>query len=271
MVSPTNVVVLVTSCVFSSPMPITGWMPPQLVLRSSLNTRASRCCGFGSYFFARNAIQEEVCSARLVRHTGVALGGGILSIAGTVGVTVGMFDPVAILLPTSASLVLLLVNTWRHNEYRSPLPESAFEIKESLIPNAGQGLFAANPIPKDMYLMDYGGELLTEEEYFVRYPNGQGLYVASVNEPIPLPGFGTLSQPTYIDAIHPPSSLDQSTNRLARYMNSLTIQDGANVYWKKQRYGPQGGQMHLYTLRDISIGEELCFDYGENYWGALIE
>jgi SET domain len=271
MISPTKFVMLATSCAFVSPILINGWMPPRLVLRSSLKARASRYCGSGSYVCAHKTIQEEVRSARLVRHTGVALGGGILSLAGTVGIAVGMFDPVAILLPTVATLVLFLVNSWRHNEYRSPLPESAFEIKASLIPNAGQGLFAANTIPKDMYLMDYAGELLSEEEYFIRYPSGQGRYVASVNEPIPLPGLGILSQPTYIDAIHPPSSLDQSTNRLARYMNSLTIQDGANVYWRKQRYGPQGGRMHLYALRDISMGEELCFDYGENYWGALVE
>ena len=28
----------------------------------------------------------------------------------------------------------------------------------------------------------------------------------------------------------------------------------------------QGGQVAFFTARDVNIGEELCFDYGENYW-----
>jgi SET domain-containing protein len=46
--------------------------------------------------------------------------------------------------------------------------------------------------------------------------------------------------------------------------------DAANVAWRKQRRGPRRA-MHFYTTRPVRAGEELCFDYGEEYWAALQE
>jgi hypothetical protein len=36
----------------------------------------------------------------------------------------------------------------------------------------GNGAFAAKKIPKDTYLCDYEGELITNNEYWRRYPEG---------------------------------------------------------------------------------------------------
>ena len=44
----------------------------------------------------------------------------------------------------------------------------------------------------------------------------------------------------------------------------------ANVCWRKQRLGARKA-MHFYALRSIERGEELCFDYGDEYWTALGE
>ena len=150
------------------------------------------------------------------------------------------------------------------------------EVKQSTIPSAGLGLFAAAEIPADTYLFDYEGEVLSEEQYFERYPDGQGCYVAVIDEQIPLslPWIASKwTEPIYIDGI------DQAKSNMARYMNSKSKVgerthtsngdgDGPNVRWKKQRYGSQSGSMHFYTLRDVKSGDELCFDYGRNYWDA---
>ena len=55
----------------------------------------------------------------------------------------------------------------------------------------------------------------------------------------------------------------------ARWMNHASGSD-ANVSWKKQRQGPQPA-MHFYTTVPIRAGDELCFDYGDEYWAALGE
>jgi len=36
--------------------------------------------------------------------------------------------------------------------------------------------------------------------------------------------------------------------------------------WKKQQFGKQAGRMYFYTIRDVLEGEELLFDYGNEYW-----
>ena len=144
------------------------------------------------------------------------------------------------------------------NESQNPLPSSSFQVAESTIPNAGMGLFAGTNIAKSTYLFDYEGEILTEDEYFDKYPNGDGRYVAQVNTGIwSLLG---IAEPLYIDA------MDPKLSNLARFMNSSG--NNANVYWKKQAFGTQAGTMHFYTIRDIQKGEELLFDYGDNYWEA---
>ena len=95
------------------------------------------------------------------------------------------------------------------------------------------------------------------------------MYVACIDEQIPLPlesVLGDLVDPIYIDGADP------SKSGLARYMNSLPKEDiGNNVSWRKQRYGPQAGRMHFYTTKQVNEGDELCFEYGSNYWDAVQE
>ena len=55
---------------------------------------------------------------------------------------------------------------------------------------------------------------------------------------------------------------------MARWMNHAS--SGANVMWKKQRLGPSPA-MHFYSTARIREGDELCFDYGIEYWEALGE
>lgn len=208
-------------------------------------------------------IMQEVQSSRRFRQSGVLLGGTVLSLALFLGITAKIFDPVPVLIVTTTIIAYFISNTLNYNETSPPLPDSFFEVRKSEIPNSGNGLFARKEIAKGTYLMDYVGEVLSEGEYFQRYPTGQGRYVACISESIPFPDFGKLSEPTYIDGI------DASQSNLARYMNSKRIEEGANVFWKKQRFGNRA--MHFYAAQDVTAGDELCFDYGSNYWDAIIQ
>ena len=94
-------------------------------------------------------------------------------------------------------------------------------------------------------------EALDEEQMFARYPSADGRYIACLTDDL------------YIDGVDPELS------NVARWMNHASP-ERANVMWRKQRLGPRKA-MRFYTLRDVAAGDELCFDYGSEYWDALGE
>jgi SET domain-containing protein len=55
----------------------------------------------------------------------------------------------------------------------------------------------------------------------------------------------------------------------ARWMNHASG-NAVNVEWKKQRLGAHPA-MHFYASAAIKEGDELCFDYGDEYWAPLGE
>ena len=92
---------------------------------------------------------------------------------------------------------------------------------------------------------------LDETQMFGRYPQADGRYVACITDDL------------YIDGA------DAARSNVARWMNHAPA-ERANVAWRKQRLGPRKA-MHFYATRPIAQGEELCFDYGSEYWTALGE
>lgn len=209
----------------------------------------------------KNALQQAVRRERRIRQTGALVGGSLIGGAIVFGTCLGFFDPIVF-----GSLVVLIVLiiagiTESFNEYQSPLSESKFMVQESTLPNAGMGLFTTVFIEKGSFVIEYIGEKLTEDEYYNRYPNGTGRYVAEIKN-------GS-NPPSYIDGENIAKS------GLARYINSSSNNDNqntkkannpANLVWKKQQFGKQAGRMYLYTIRDVLEGEELLFDYGNEYW-----
>lgn len=203
-----------------------------------------------------NPLRLQMMKERRLRTTGLLVGISFLSIASALGCVLGFFDPLLFLGLGVIGISVGYGITESYNEYQAPLPLSSFEVQQSTVPDAGMGLFAGINIVESTYLFDYEGEVITEEEYFSRYPNGDGRYVARVDTGC----FSLLgSEPVYIDGIDPEKS------NVARYMNSAT-ENKANVYWKKQQFGSQAGAMHFYSLKDIQNGDELLFDYGSTYW-----
>jgi SET domain-containing protein len=104
--------------------------------------------------------------------------------------------------------------------------------------SAGLGLFAAEPIPKGARVIEYAGNLLTEEEY-------------------------QKCRSSYLFDIGPKGALDGSPrwNR-ARYINhSCKPNCIAKV---------RGKRVFIHALRNIKAGEELGYDYGADYFDAYI-
>lgn len=223
-----------------------------------------------------NELQKQIQRHRRMRQRGVSGGvtliviGSILGVlsSGTINVSMADFHTTActtgIIIMAMALQKIILV---RRNKQPSPgkdpkhkpLPYDDFYVQESRIPDAGQGLFTKIPLRRGSYLFDYEGEILTETDYFQRYPTGDSRYVVEI------PGRAWVwdeTEPVYIDAA------DVEQSNLARFINS---QPGpmSNIHRWKHRINATAGKMHLYAARDIQAHEELCFDYGDQYWEAL--
>ena len=202
--------------------------------------RLRRCAGAQCSAVDRPPLQQELLARRRIKTAGLVLGTVMLGGGSAAGLQAGMFD--ARLLETvfwwvtvfgSASLGLW---TLRHDEWRET-GYAPVEVKES--PGMGQGLFATASIGEGTFLFPYAGEVLSEDEFFARYPTGQGRYVAGVGD-------------VFIDG-------SDEKYGPARWMNHGSAAR-ANVRYKKQRFGPLAPAMYFYAASDIAPGAELLFD-----------
>lgn len=116
-------------------------------------------------------------------------------------------------------------------------------IKKSKIKNAGKGVFASKNIPKNTKLGVYKGKLLDNKQ-LLRKRNTS--YVWQINKKLFVDGSTIVK------------------NNILRFVNGCKTKKQhkkcnvfAYIYDKK---------IHYKTLRNISQGEELLIDYGEEYW-----
>ena len=110
----------------------------------------------------------------------------------------------------------------------------------------GLGLFARQELSDNTWVGDYVGEVLSQEEYLQRYPNEDAAYVLSANTDY------------NIDAADPARS------SFLRYANHS--RDFNMIYTVLRVRGRRQKHVKFYTTRRVLPGEELCFDYGEQYW-----
>ena len=115
-----------------------------------------------------------------------------------------------------------------------------FEIRTSTIEGAGMGLFARHAIGEEDTIGYYTGEVITEKEF--HDPNRPfSAYVMWVNKDHILVGEGPKANYTrYINHDDEPNAFLVVSNR-----------------WKTARFQ---------ALRDIEPGEEIFFNYGDDYW-----
>lgn len=115
-----------------------------------------------------------------------------------------------------------------------------FDIRASTIEGAGRGLFAKRPIREEDTIGHYTGEIITEEE-FHDPERPFSAYVLWVCRTHIILGEGPKANYTrYINHSDQPNAFLVVSSR-----------------WKTARFE---------ALRDIAPGEEIFFNYGEDYW-----
>ena len=104
---------------------------------------------------------------------------------------------------------------------------------------SGIGLFAAEDMPRDAFVIEYWGKVVTDEEA----DEVGGKYLFRVE------GGKTI--------------LGNHRGNPARYLNHSC---------KPNCEGEMDGKrIFIYTKRKILAGEELCYDYGKEYWSDFIK
>jgi uncharacterized protein len=102
----------------------------------------------------------------------------------------------------------------------------------------GLGLFAVHPIAKKEYIVTYSGKWISTEEARRRE---------------------RLGNPRYLFEVNSRWTIDGSTRRnLGRYANHSCKPNAEPVLRK--------GKMVLLALQAIAPGEEITYDYGEDYF-----
>jgi hypothetical protein len=129
---------------------------------------------------------------------------------------------------------------------------SMVEIRDSLIPGAGKGLFAKTDIPDETYIGFYDGRYLTDEEIDA-LDDLHSSYLFLVPE--------CAEEPVYTgivgDLNHPISKVNYAPAEINGKKTHLQ-----NVEFHEQCEEPYE---QLYTIRDVKAGEELYTDYGPEY------
>lgn len=112
----------------------------------------------------------------------------------------------------------------------------AVRVKRSA---TGKGLFAAEPIPKGARIIEYIGTVISEQE--AERDNGKYLFEVGKGKTIN----GNIPSNT------------------ARYINHSCVPNC-------EADGPEG-KVYIWALRNIKPGEELTYDYGEDYFDRHIK
>lgn len=105
----------------------------------------------------------------------------------------------------------------------------------------GLGLIAQKPIPKGKRIVEYFGPLITNEEVD-RHPYGK--YFFGLNKKWALDG--------------------SSRDNIARYVNHSCKPNAEAIVSHRYR-------VWIYALKRIKPGEEITYDYGEEYFEGVIK
>jgi len=105
--------------------------------------------------------------------------------------------------------------------------------------NAGLGLFAKEDIPKDAYVIEYFGPLLSDDEADLK----GGKFLFEIDKNVVIDGSSRENKARYI-------------NHSCR-SNCLTEIDGKRLF--------------VYAKKNIKAGEEITFNYGRSYFNDFIK
>ena len=142
--------------------------------------------------------------------------------------------------------------------------EAGVQVKPA--PGKGFGAFATRPFEKDEIVGDYVGEKLTLREKDARYlGTGQTwkdkVWLAS------RAARGATATGDYIFQVDDDLFVDAEDPVHANWCRYVNHDGDPNMRVKSLAYA-FGGEPRVWFVanRDIEPGEELCFDYGDEYW-----
>lgn len=128
-----------------------------------------------------------------------------------------------------------------------PLLEKQLEVKESMIPGAGKGLFTNEFIPKNTRIIEYKGRIRTWQE--AQYDD-TNYYIFFVNEN------------HVIDA-------KRQKKSLARYINDANGLQKVKGLRNNAQFICDGLKVFVESTRDIPAGTEIFVGYGKEYWQVI--
>ena len=142
---------------------------------------------------------------------------------------------------------------WLAATCSQPLNESSFAVRPA--GRKGLGLFATEPIERGVYLFDYQGVIIKEEDFV-----GSD-YAVGINNAA---GIKYL-----VDGADPNSGFGRYLNHAVRDPTCVLVREAYNPHSVGCDDPPP--RLHILTARDVAEGEELVFDYGEEYWRGRSE
>ncbi len=124
-------------------------------------------------------------------------------------------------------------------------------IKESQIPGSGNGLFTAIPIYKDEVISIFKGKILSDKEAQYRVTNGEDGY------------FINMPDGTILDSM--------KVNCFAKYANDALGFVKTKFKNNSRITLDENGNVCIVANRNILVGEEIFYSYGNKYWKKYSE
>jgi hypothetical protein len=131
-----------------------------------------------------------------------------------------------------------------------PYLEKYLYIKQSLLPNAGKGLFTKVKIAKGIRIIEYKGKLERWVDVKGEEENGSNLYLLQV------------TKSKAINAKHRLKSL-------ARYANDSNGPSKVRGLKNNCEFVAEGNRCFIESLHPINRFDELLVDYGREYWQLM--
>jgi SET domain-containing protein len=124
------------------------------------------------------------------------------------------------------------------------LLEKELEIKPSIIPGSGQGLFTKVDIPKGSRIAEYTGRITTWKEVKDNWSN------------------------VYLYTVKPNHVIDASGSKkvLARYVNDANGLTRIKGLTNNSEFFNDGLRVFIVATKNIAAGEEILSAYGKEYW-----
>lgn len=128
------------------------------------------------------------------------------------------------------------------------LLEKKVEVKASVLPGAGKGLFAKELIKKGTRIVEYKGKITTWKEVDDNDGNNGYIYYVKRNH--------------VIDA-------SRHTGALARYANDARGLKRVKGINNNAEYTEEGLKVYIESVKDIPAGAEILVEYGKEYWDVI--